>query len=84
MIKFAFFFLFFLTSCSISLSAFSQEGIDSASSPAIFAPGVVSTRHPEWGLSLTPHGKTVFFTTNSIYPTICYSFRPWFSGRAYQ
>lgn len=47
--------------------------IDTASKPAIFADGIVSTPYSEWATSFSPDGKTVYFSQGAVYWTICYS-----------
>jgi len=46
---------------------------DTASRPAVFAPGIVSTPYEEWSVSFTPDGNTVYFSEGTIYMAVCYS-----------
>lgn len=57
--------------------AFSQTRlaniIDSNATPAIFAPGIISTPYSEWSTSFTPDGRTVYSSQGGSYWTIIYA-----------
>lgn len=44
--------------------------IDSAATPTVFAPGVVSSPYTEWATSFTPDGHTIYFSRGAVYWTI--------------
>ncbi|MDB5134034.1 MAG: translocation protein TolB [Mucilaginibacter sp.] len=59
--------------CCTSFMAFSQNIVDTAARPQVFAHGVASTPYDEWATSFTPDGRTVFFSQGGLYWTICFS-----------
>jgi Tol biopolymer transport system component len=65
--------------CALPFTAICQDAphyspvIDTADSPQVFAPGIISTPFTEWSTSFTPDGQTVYSSQGSIYWTIVYS-----------